>query len=101
MDKLTRNVIDKLLEWGVDLVGIAPVERFAEAPEGHRPTDFMPECKSVISVGLHLFNEMADIWGEQADMSKTLTPYLFYGYGLTKLESSKAINRMARALEYK
>jgi epoxyqueuosine reductase QueG len=101
MDALTRNVVHKLLEWGADLVGIAPVEKFAEAPEGHRPTDFMPECKSVISIGLHLFNEMADIWGDQADMTKTLTPYLFYGYGLTNLESSKAVNRMARALEYK
>ena len=67
MDALTKNVVDKLLEWGADLVGIAPVDRFAEAPEGHRPTDFMPECKSVISIGLHLFNEMADIWGDQAD----------------------------------
>lgn len=101
MDKLTKKVIDKMLEWGVDLVGVAPVDRFADAPEGHRPTDFMPECKSVISVGLHLFNGMADVWGEQADMTKTLTPYLFYGYGLTNLESSRAVNRMARALEYK
>ncbi len=58
MDKLTQKVIDKLLELGADLVGIAPVERFSEAPEGHRPTDFMPECKSVISIGLHLFNHM-------------------------------------------
>lgn len=101
MDKLTKKVIDKMLEWGVDLVGVAPVDRFADAPEGHRPTDFMPECKSVISVGLHLFNGMADVWGEQADMTKTLTPYLFYGYGLTNIESSRVVNRMARALEYK
>ena len=101
MDRLTQNVIDRLLEWGADLVGIAPVERFAQAPEGHRPTDFMPECKSVISIGLHIFNEMAEIWGAQADMTKTMTPYLFYGYGLTNIESSRAINKMARALEYK
>jgi len=58
MDSLTKNVVDKLLEWGADLVGVAPVERFSQAPEGHKPTDFMPECKSVISIGLHLFNEM-------------------------------------------
>ena len=77
MGKLTKKVVDKLLEWGADLVGIAPVDRFAEAPEGHRPTDFMPECKSVISIGLHLFNEMADIWGDQADMTKTLKDYDF------------------------
>jgi hypothetical protein len=64
MDDLTQKVMDTLLEWGADLVGIAPVERFDGAPEGHRPTDFLPECKSVISIALHLFQGMADVWGE-------------------------------------
>jgi len=100
MDRLTKNVIDTLLEWGADLVGIAPVSRFANAPEGHRPTDFLPECKSVISVALHIFQGMADVWGEYDQPGKTITPYLFYGYGLTNLESSRMVNRMAKMLEY-
>ena len=100
MDRLTKNVVDKLLEWGADLVGIAPVERFALAPEGHKPTDFMPECRSVISVALHIFKGMADVWGEYDKPGKTITPYLFYGYGLTNLESSRMVNRMAKLLEY-
>ena len=33
---------------GVDLCGIAPVERFCEAPEGFRPTDIHPSAKSVL-----------------------------------------------------
>ena len=48
MDKLTKAVVDKLLDWGADLVGIAPVSRFANAPEGHKPTDFLPECRTDI-----------------------------------------------------
>ncbi len=100
MDGLTERVVDKLLEWGADLVGIAPVERFENAPEGHKPTDFMPECRSVISIALHLFDGMADVWGEHDAPEKTITPYLFYGYGLTNLESSRIVNRMAKALEY-
>lgn len=100
MDKLTKNVVETLLEWGADLVGIAPVSRFANAPEGHRPTDFLPECKSVISVALHIFQGMADVWGEYDQPGKTITPYLFYGYGLTNLESSRMVNRMAKMLEY-
>jgi len=100
MDKLTQNVVNALLEWGADLVGVAPVERFANAPEGHRPTDFMPECKSVISVAIHIFKGMADVWGEYDEPGKTITPYLFYGYGLTNLESSRMVNRMAKLLEY-
>ena len=100
MDGLTQRVVDRLLEWGADLVGIAPVERFENAPEGHKPTDFMPECKSVISIALHLFDGMADVWGEHDVPEKTITPYLFYGYGLTNLESSRIVNRMAKVLEY-
>jgi epoxyqueuosine reductase QueG len=100
MDRLTDSVVRKLLDWGADLVGIAPVERFANAPEGHKPTDFLPECKSVISIGLHIFQGMADVWGEYDEPGKTITPYLFYGYGLTNLESSRMVNRMAKLLEY-
>ncbi|NHJ25896.1 MAG: epoxyqueuosine reductase [Candidatus Lokiarchaeota archaeon] len=33
---------------GADLCGIASVDRFKDAPEGFRPTDIYPECKSVI-----------------------------------------------------
>ena len=77
MDTFTREIANKLLEWGADLVGIAPVERFRDAPEGHKPTDFLPDTKSVISVGIHLFQGMADVWGEYNEPGKTITPYLF------------------------
>jgi epoxyqueuosine reductase len=100
MDTLTQKIVDAFLEWGADLVGVAPVERFAGAPEGHRPTDFMPECRSVISIALHLFQGMADVWGDYDQIDRTNTPYLFYGYGLTNLESSRMVNRMAKQLEY-
>jgi hypothetical protein len=96
MDKLTTAVVSELLNLGADLVGIAPVDRFAHAPEGHKPTDFLPECKSVISIALHLFQGMADAWGEYDKPGKTITPYLFYGYGLTNLESSRIVNRVAK-----
>lgn len=43
-DKLKRFAFSK----GADLVGIAPVNRFHEAPEGHRPTDILAEGKTVI-----------------------------------------------------
>ena len=36
-----------------------------------------------------------------SEPNKHLTPYLFYGYGLTNLEMSIIINKMAKALEYK
>lgn len=101
MATLTEKVIDTLLDQGADLVGIAPVARFADAPEGHRPTDFLPSCKSVISIALHLMQGVADVWSEDPERpGKTISPYLFYGYGLTNIESSRIVNRMAKQLEY-
>lgn len=33
---------------GIDLIGVAPVERFAAAPQGHKPADIMPAARSVV-----------------------------------------------------
>jgi epoxyqueuosine reductase len=33
---------------GADLMGVAPAERLAGAPEGHRPVDLLPGARSVI-----------------------------------------------------
>ncbi len=35
---------------GADLVGFAPVTRFADAPPGFHPTDVLPGCRTVIVV---------------------------------------------------
>lgn len=40
---------------GVDLVGVAPVERFSSLPEANRPSAFLPEARSVIVLGSQLF----------------------------------------------
>ena len=37
-----------LYNLGVDLCGIAPINRFNEAPKGFHPCDVLPQCKSVI-----------------------------------------------------
>lgn len=40
---------------GVDLVGIAPVNRFADLPEEKQPTTFLPGAQSIIVIGSQLF----------------------------------------------
>lgn len=42
---------------GFNLCGIAPVERFSEAPNGFRPKDIYNECKSVIVFAKTVPNE--------------------------------------------
>ena len=46
---LTSKIIkEKVIEFGANLCGIAPVERFKNAPKGFSPIDLYPQCKSVI-----------------------------------------------------
>ena len=48
-NELTREVKRFALEQlGSDLVGIASVDRFEQAPPGHRPDELLPGARSVI-----------------------------------------------------
>lgn len=51
---LKEQIVDLLKKEKADLVGIAPVERLREAPEEHKPTDFLSEANSVVVAALHL-----------------------------------------------
>jgi epoxyqueuosine reductase len=51
---LEQSIKDYSHDIGLDLCGIAPVSRFANAPPGTNPTDVLPGCKSVISVAVRL-----------------------------------------------
>jgi len=52
--RLTEKVKLFASSLNVSLVGIASVERLMEAPEGYRPTDYLPDARSVISIGIPL-----------------------------------------------
>jgi epoxyqueuosine reductase QueG len=52
--RLTQEVKEFARSKGADLVGIAPVERFAAAPEHHHPKFFMPQAKAVVVLALRI-----------------------------------------------
>jgi len=53
----TKEIKDLVLgKFGMDYCGIAPVERFTEAPEGKRPEDLLPGAKSVIVFGVRILD---------------------------------------------
>jgi epoxyqueuosine reductase QueG len=54
MEKLKEEAIKLTRETGVDLVGVAPAERFSGAPEGHRPGDLLQGTQSVISFAVRI-----------------------------------------------
>jgi hypothetical protein len=83
---LTRDVKTLVLDQGADLVGVASIDRFDGAP---------PETH----VGLHLADGVCDVWGDHTQPGKTVSPYLFYGYGLTNMELGRIANLVAKRLE--
>ena len=99
--RLTDEIESFIINQGADLVGVAPVERFQDAPEGYGPSDYMPDATCVISIGIHLVDGICDVWGEYSEPGKSIGPYLFYGYGLVNLELGRIANLAAKRLEYR
>jgi hypothetical protein len=52
MKSMANAVKDFARSRGADLVGIAPIERFAAAPDGHRPWDILGGAKSVVACAM-------------------------------------------------
>jgi epoxyqueuosine reductase len=59
-DKLKEETRRFILRKGADLVGVASVDRFVEAPEGTKPQDLLPKAKSVVSFALHIPDGIVD-----------------------------------------
>jgi epoxyqueuosine reductase QueG len=57
---LTQELKGYVMGEGAELVGIAPVERFEDAPPGHRPRDLLPEARSVVSLAFRLFDRLVE-----------------------------------------
>jgi epoxyqueuosine reductase QueG len=66
MKEQIRNLI---LSLDADVCGFTRTDRFADAPQGYKPTDISPDCRSVISFGIALPEGLAKV-----------PPRLIYGY---------------------
>jgi ferredoxin len=94
MSKTLKADLKRLAEgWGMELFGVAPAERLAGAPEGFRPTDYLPDVRSVVVLGCH-FPEAAALQWERG-----VFPYQYYGYAIVNKELGHAAFRLAKALE--
>lgn len=58
-----------ILGQGADVCGFAGIERFGDAPEGFRPSDILPACRTVVVFGIAL---PAGLYG--------VPPRLIYGH---------------------
>jgi epoxyqueuosine reductase QueG len=57
---LTKQVFDFLHEEGGDAMGIAPVERFEDAPQGYHPRDILRSSRNVVVIGMRQIDSVVD-----------------------------------------
>ena len=85
---LTEKIKELALQNDMDYVGIAPAERFENAPAEHRPWDLLPGAESVVSMSIKMFK------GAQVAMSRGFNhpelrhvsfSYRWFAYGLSNL----------------
>ncbi|HEX68530.1 MAG TPA: epoxyqueuosine reductase, partial [bacterium] len=89
-EKLTEEVKNYARRLGADLVGIAPVERFKNAPLKMSPQGLFPEGKSVIVVGIHHLDCAVELGGFP-------TPHDMGPYGI----QSSAMNPILDNISFK
>ena len=49
----SQTIKTKIIQYGADICGVAPVARFVDAPKGFHPCDIYPDCKSVVVFASH------------------------------------------------
>jgi epoxyqueuosine reductase QueG len=84
---------------GADMVGFAPVERFAAGPERTRPTYYLPAARSVISIGIGYPRSIGEVWGTYAEEGALPGPYMWFGFAYLNWELSRVALRVAKYLE--
>jgi hypothetical protein len=101
--RLTQAVKTLALDNHVDYAGVASIERFSRAPEGHRPGDLLPGAQSVVSLGTRI-NKGPQLTQQIAlrdrSMRHVAFSYRWLGYGLINMYiNDRAALLVARLLE--
>jgi len=97
--KLTEEIKSLAKSMGIDLVGIAPVERFEHAPEQYRPQYYMKDAKSVVVMVNRILDTICDVHGSYDQEGKTITPYSWYGYAVINWSFSWIAAQVGKHLE--
>ena len=97
--RLTQEIKSLILANGIDMVGVASVDRWKHAPPGYfTPTYYMPEARTVISLVRHIPDGVCDVWGTWAQPGRTVGPYLHYGYGMPNFDMARVIHMACKRL---
>jgi epoxyqueuosine reductase len=96
---LTDEVKSCAVNFGVDLVGVAPVERFQDAPAEAKPQYYMRDAKCVVVLATRILRGICDVHGSFEEEGKTIGPYSWYGYPVLNWSFSWAAVQAGKLLE--
>ena len=100
--EIKDQIKQKALELGMDLCGVASIDRFAESPSGRHPCEILPGCKSVIVVGVRLLDGIvqANFRAFEEGRREVKGLYGTYGYAtLPNFELTYACYGIAQFIE--
>lgn len=97
-NNLTKEIKECAEKLGADLIGIAPVGRFKNAPLKMSPKGLLPEAESVIVVAIHLLDASVELSGEPTPQD--MRSYNFLG-GVVSSRLDDISFLLARFLEDK
>ena len=89
---------------GMDMCGIASIDRFAESPKGRHPTETLPGCKSVITIGVALLDGIVQANFRAFEEGREDLKGLYGTYGYTMIpnfELTYACYAVAKFIERK
>ncbi|NLB29513.1 MAG: epoxyqueuosine reductase [Clostridiales bacterium] len=98
-----KNILKETAKkFGMDMCGVASIDRFSEAPPGRHPTDILPGCRSVVVIGVRLLDGIvqANFRAFENDRDDLKGLYGTYGYTmLPNFELTYACYGIAQAIE--
>jgi len=96
---LTEEIKSIAAGMGIDLVGIASVERFKYAPPEFQPQYFMKDARSVVVLVVRIPEGICDVHGDYTQEGKTLGPYAWFSYPVINWSFSWAALQIGNRLE--
>jgi len=100
--ELREGLETKREELELDFLGVAPTDRFKNAPKSHRPTDLLPATRSVIAVGLKIAEGVCEANHrafEEEGLRHEIYSYEMHGYVSMNDKLNESVRSLASWLE--
>lgn len=99
---IKKELKDLAFANGMNYFGVAPVDRFSNLPEGHRPTDLLPSAKTVIVLGLRIPKSAVEANKLAYDgLRHAIFTYILFGHNKVNAQLESAALNMIFKLEKK